>query len=87
MKNKFNPLIVGTTLLRNMNLIELIEPMRPVLLLCLAQQQLRNATWAEDAASETMVSAIQSISNFSEQSSFKTWVVGNARRNEIVAQS
>lgn len=65
----------GMPTLQQSDFIERIEPLRPVLLR-LARQQLRNDVWAEDAVSEAIVAAIQSVGNFSNKSSFKTWVVG-----------
>lgn len=42
----------------------------------LAKLQLRNAAWAEDAVSETLLAAIEGSARFAGQSQFKTWVVG-----------
>jgi RNA polymerase sigma-70 factor (ECF subfamily) len=52
-----------------------IEGLRPTLLR-LAQLQLRNLAWAEDAVSETLLAALEGAARFSGQSQFKTWVVG-----------
>src|ERR1700756_5599030 len=42
----------------------------------IARLQLRNDSWAEDAVSEALVSALESADRFSGQSQLKTWVVG-----------
>ncbi|OIQ72727.1 RNA polymerase sigma factor YlaC [mine drainage metagenome] len=52
-----------------------LEALRPTLLR-LAQLQLRNMAWAEDAVSETLLAVIEGAARFSGQSQFKTWVVG-----------
>lgn len=52
-----------------------IEALRPTLLR-LAQLQLRNATWAEDAVSETVLAVLQGVDRFSGTSQLKTWIVG-----------
>jgi RNA polymerase sigma-70 factor (ECF subfamily) len=52
-----------------------IEAMRPSLLR-LAQLQLRNDAWAEDAVSETLLAALEGLERFKAQSQLKTWVVG-----------
>ncbi len=52
-----------------------IEALRP-LLLRLAQLQLRNSAWAEDAVSETVLAALQGLRGFSGNAQLKTWVVG-----------
>jgi len=52
-----------------------LQALRPTLLR-LAQLQLRNAAWAEDAVSETMLAALEGASRFAGQSQLKTWVVG-----------
>jgi RNA polymerase sigma-70 factor (ECF subfamily) len=52
-----------------------IEALRPTLLR-LAQLQLRNTAWAEDAVSETLLAALEGAQRFAGQSQFKTWVVG-----------
>jgi RNA polymerase sigma-70 factor (TIGR02943 family) len=45
-------------------------------LLRIARLQLRNDTWAEDAVSETLISALEGLDKFGGQSQLKTWVVG-----------
>ncbi len=52
-----------------------VEALRPTLLR-LAQLQLRNLAWAEDAVSETMLAVLEGASGFNGKSQFKTWVVG-----------
>lgn len=52
-----------------------IEALRPTLLR-LAQLQLRNTAWAEDAVSETLLAALEGAQRFAGHSQFKTWVVG-----------
>jgi RNA polymerase sigma-70 factor, ECF subfamily len=52
-----------------------VAELRPTLLK-IARLQLRNDSWAEDAVSETLVSALESADRFSGQSQLKTWVVG-----------
>ena len=52
-----------------------LHALRPTLLR-LAQLQLRNAAWAEDAVSETLLAALEGASRFAGQSQLKTWVVG-----------
>ena len=52
-----------------------IEALRPTLLR-LAQLQLRNTAWAEDAVSDTLLAALEGAARFGGQSQFKTWVVG-----------
>ena len=52
-----------------------IEALRPTLLR-LAQLQLRNLSWAEDAVSETLLAALEGATRFTGKSQFKTWVVG-----------
>lgn len=52
-----------------------IEALRPTLLR-LAQLQLRNLSWAEDAVSDTLLAALESTARFTGKSQFKTWVVG-----------
>jgi RNA polymerase sigma-70 factor, ECF subfamily len=49
--------------------------LRPTLLR-IARLQLRNDTWAEDAVSETLVSALEGAARFGGQSQLKTWLVG-----------
>ena len=52
-----------------------LESLRPQLLKY-ARLQLRNAAWAEDAVSETMLAAIEKPQSFAGQSQLKTWLVG-----------
>ncbi|HEX7156645.1 MAG TPA: sigma-70 family RNA polymerase sigma factor [Burkholderiaceae bacterium] len=52
-----------------------IADLRPVLMR-IARMQLRNDAWAEDAVSETLVSALEQSGRFAGQSQLKTWVVG-----------
>lgn len=52
-----------------------IGELRPTLLR-IARLQLRNDTWAEDAVSETLISALEGVRRFEGQSQLKTWVVG-----------
>lgn len=61
-----------------------LEAMRPQLLK-IAQVQLRNATWAEDAVSETLLSAIEKLSTFDGRSQLKTWVIA-ILRNKVIDQ-
>jgi RNA polymerase sigma-70 factor (ECF subfamily) len=55
--------------------LQQIEAMRPTLLR-LALLQLRNAAWAEDAVSDTLLAALEGAERFTRQSSLQTWVVG-----------
>jgi RNA polymerase sigma-70 factor (ECF subfamily) len=57
------------------NLQQAVAELRPTLLR-IARLQLRNDAWAEDAVSETMVSALEGAGRFGGQSQLKTWVVG-----------
>jgi RNA polymerase sigma-70 factor (ECF subfamily) len=57
------------------NLQQAVAELRPTLLR-IARLQLRNDAWAEDAVSETLVSALESADRFGGQSQLKTWVVG-----------
>src|SRR6267154_155284 len=57
------------------NLQQTVGELRPTLLR-IARLQLRNDTWAEDAVSETLISALEGVDRFSGQSQLKTWVVG-----------
>src|SRR5262249_20455777 len=57
------------------NLQQAVADLRPSLLR-IARLQLRNDTWAEDAVSETLISALESADRFAGQSQLKTWVVG-----------
>jgi RNA polymerase sigma-70 factor (ECF subfamily) len=52
-----------------------VAELRPILLR-IARLQLRNDAWAEDAVSETLISALESADRFSGQSQLKTWVIG-----------
>lgn len=52
-----------------------IEALRPQLLKY-ARLQLRNAAWAEDAVSETVLAALEKPQAFGGQSQLKTWMVG-----------
>jgi RNA polymerase sigma-70 factor (TIGR02943 family) len=57
------------------SLQQAVAELRPTLLR-IARLQLRNDTWAEDAVSETLISALESADRFGGQSQLKTWVVG-----------
>ena len=57
------------------DLHERLQALRPTLLR-LAQLQLRNAAWAEDAVSDTLLAALEGAARFGGKSQFKTWVVG-----------
>lgn len=48
---------------------------RPMLLK-FAMRQLRNATWAEDAVSETLLAALAKPHAFEQRSQLRTWLVG-----------
>lgn len=52
-----------------------IETLRPVLLKY-ARLQLRNAAWAEDAVSETLLAALEKPQAFAGSSQLKTWLIG-----------
>lgn len=52
-----------------------LDALRPALLR-IAQLHLRNATWAEDAVSETLLAAFENKTVFEARSKLKTWVVG-----------
>lgn len=52
-----------------------IEALRPVLLKY-ARLQLRNAAWAEDAVSDTVLAALEKPQAFAGQSQLKTWLIG-----------
>ena len=54
---------------------EQLHAMRPTLLR-LAQLQLRNIAWAEDAVSETLLAAFEGAGRFRNHSKLQTWVVG-----------
>lgn len=49
--------------------------MRPMLLR-LAQLQLRNDTWAEDAVAETLLAAVEALPSYDGKAQLRTWVVG-----------
>nr|WP_295083174.1 sigma-70 family RNA polymerase sigma factor [uncultured Roseateles sp.] len=52
-----------------------LQALRPQLLKY-AQLQLRNAAWAEDAVSETLLAALEKPQSFAGQSQLKTWLIG-----------
>jgi RNA polymerase sigma-70 factor (ECF subfamily) len=52
-----------------------IETLRPALLK-FARLQLRNAAWAEDAVSDTVLAALEKPQSFAGQSQLKTWMIG-----------
>jgi RNA polymerase sigma-70 factor (ECF subfamily) len=52
-----------------------LQALRPQLLR-FAQLQLRNAAWAEDAVSETLLAALEKPQSFAGQSQLKTWLIG-----------
>ena len=52
-----------------------LEKLRPQLLKY-AALQLRNAAWAEDAVSETLLAALERPQGFAGQSQLKTWLIG-----------
>ncbi|RCS56685.1 RNA polymerase subunit sigma [Parvibium lacunae] len=57
------------------NFEEALAALRPSLYR-FALSQLRNATWAEDVVSETLLAALEKPSAFAGNSSLKTWVTG-----------
>lgn len=57
------------------SLQQAVAELRPTLLR-IARLQLRNDAWAEDAVSETLISALEGVDRFGGQSQLKTWVVG-----------
>jgi RNA polymerase sigma-70 factor (TIGR02943 family) len=57
------------------SLQQAVAELRPTLLR-IARLQLRNDAWAEDAVSETLVSALEGADRFGGMSQVKTWVVG-----------
>jgi len=57
------------------SLQQAVAELRPTLLR-IARLQLRNDAWAEDAVSETLISALEGADRFGGQSQLKTWVVG-----------
>jgi RNA polymerase sigma-70 factor (ECF subfamily) len=61
-----------------------LAALRP-LLLRLAQLQLRNHAWAEDAVSETLVAAVEALPSFRGESALRTWAVG-ILKHKIVDQ-
>jgi RNA polymerase sigma-70 factor (ECF subfamily) len=54
-------------------------------LLKFARLQLRNAAWAEDAVSETVLAALAKPQSFSNRSQLKTWLVGILKHKVIDA--
>jgi len=52
-----------------------LNGLRPQLLK-FARLQLRNASWAEDAVSETLLAALERPQAFAAQSQLKTWLIG-----------
>ncbi len=54
-------------------------------LLRFARLQLRNATWAEDAVSETLLAALAKPLSFGSRSQLKTWLVGILKHKIIDA--
>jgi RNA polymerase sigma-70 factor (TIGR02943 family) len=52
-----------------------LQALRPQLLK-FAQLQLRNAAWAEDAVSETLLAALERPQAFAGRSQLKTWLIG-----------
>ena len=52
-----------------------LEKLRPQLIK-FALLQLRNAAWAEDAVSETLLAALEKPQAFNRQSQLKTWLIG-----------
>jgi RNA polymerase sigma-70 factor (ECF subfamily) len=61
--------------MKTVSLAQAVGDLRPTLLR-IARLQLRNDTWAEDAVSETLISALEGVDRFGGQSQLKTWVVG-----------
>ncbi len=59
-----------------------IEALRPSLLR-LAQLQLRNAHWAEDAVSETVLAALEGAARFDGRAQLKTWLISILRHKVI----
>ncbi len=57
------------------SLQQAVAELRPTLLR-IARLQLRNDAWAEDAVSETLISALEGAERFGGLSQLKTWVVG-----------
>lgn len=54
-------------------------------LLKFARLQLRNDTWAEDAVSETVVTAISQPQDFQHRSQLKTWLIGILKHKVVDA--
>jgi len=52
-----------------------LERLRPQLMR-FANLQLKNAAWAEDAVSETLLAALERPQSFAGQSQLKTWLIG-----------
>jgi RNA polymerase sigma-70 factor (ECF subfamily) len=61
--------------MKSESLAQAVGDLRPTLLR-IARVQLRNDTWAEDAVSETLISALEGVDRFGGQSQLKTWVIG-----------
>jgi RNA polymerase sigma-70 factor (TIGR02943 family) len=61
--------------------IAALQPM----LMRVARLQLRNAAWAEDAVSATLVAALEGLPAFDRRSALATWVVG-ILKHKIVDQ-
>jgi RNA polymerase sigma-70 factor (ECF subfamily) len=61
--------------MKSESLAQAVGDLRPALLR-IARVQLRNDTWAEDAVSETLISALEGVDRFGGQSQLKTWVIG-----------
>jgi RNA polymerase sigma-70 factor (ECF subfamily) len=59
-----------------------VETLRPQLLR-FARSQLRNAAWAEDAVSDTLLAALEKPQSFAGQSQLKTWLVGILKHKVI----
>lgn len=57
------------------DLSSMLETLRPQLLRY-AQLQLRNAAWAEDAVSETLLVALEKPESFAGRAQPKTWLIG-----------
>lgn len=52
-----------------------VSRLRPALLR-FARRQVRNAAWAEDAVSETMLAALEKPAAFDRRSRLETWLIG-----------
>ena len=59
-----------------------VEALRPQLMR-FARSQLRNAAWAEDAVSDTLLAALEKPQSFAGQSQLKTWLVGILKHKVI----